>query len=205
MCPTSTIDLDVSCFTTLDACAAAGIKPTTLQNWLTREPAIILLPKNERPPSGLDHRPLLTLRRIFQIGLTAELMRRGTTAQRAGNLAAMFTDQGSERPAEWRRDRDHAHRRPGHLFPSGGTILVANKDGRFDPIIAAVVNAPLAEVVRRYKTGALIVDVEEVVNGILASLPPMDQHTLPVMEPTTLPFLPHVPIRRALRRPQRMV
>jgi hypothetical protein len=32
------------------------------------------------------------------------LMRLGVTTQRAGNLAAMFTDQGGERPADWRRE-----------------------------------------------------------------------------------------------------
>ena len=62
MRPASLINLDVPCFTTLEACAAAGIKATTLTNWLNREPPVILLRKNERFVNGLDHGHLLTLR-----------------------------------------------------------------------------------------------------------------------------------------------
>jgi hypothetical protein len=113
-------------------------------------------------------------------------MRRGTTAQRAGNLAAMFSDQESNYPRERHSNSNDARRRPGHLFTSGATILVANKDGRFDSIIAAVVNAPLAEVVGRYKSEAVVVDVEGVVNRVLACLPLTRQRTLPVTEPATL-------------------
>ena len=56
----------------------------------------------------------------------------------------------------------------------------------FGPVIAAVVNAPLAEVVGRYKSEAVVVDVEGVVNRVLACLPLTRQRTLPVTEPATL-------------------
>jgi hypothetical protein len=75
-----------------------------------------------------------TLRRVFQIALTAELMRLGITAQRAGNLAALFIDRGGERPAVWRSNPDHPHRLPRHMFANGATVLIANKD-RLRPIL----------------------------------------------------------------------
>jgi len=65
------IDLDVPCFTTSDACAGAGIRQTTLKDWLDREPPVILLRKTDRAAAGLDDGHLLTLRRVFQIAMTA--------------------------------------------------------------------------------------------------------------------------------------
>jgi hypothetical protein len=62
MRPASLINLDVPCFTKLEACAAAGIMPSRLNSWLNREPPVILLRKNERFVNGLDHGHLLTLR-----------------------------------------------------------------------------------------------------------------------------------------------
>jgi hypothetical protein len=182
----STLDLDVPCCTTLEACAAARIEPSRLKSWFNREPPIILLRKNERFERGKYHGRLLTIRRVFQIALTAELMRHDITAQRAGNLAAIFTDQAGEKPTNRRGTSNDARRRPGHLFPSGGTILLANRDGKFAPVIAAVVNALLAEVVERYKSDAVVVDVEEVVNRVLACLPLMVQCPLPMTELASL-------------------
>jgi len=193
MRPVGMIDLDVLCFTTLDTCAAAGIRSAKLMNWLNFEPPVILLRDSERPPKGVNHVHLLTLRRIYQIALTAELIRLGVMAQRAGNLAAMFTDQEGENPTGRHGDLDHVPRRAGHLFPSGSTTLVANKDGRFGPVIAAVVNAPLVEVARRYTSGALVVDVEEVVNRVLTSLGLTEQCAVPEIEPAILHIPPHVP------------
>ena len=177
------VDLDNACFTTADACAVAGIKPGTLAHWLCHEPAVILMRKNERPATGLGCGHPMTLRRIFQVVLTAELMRRGVAAQRAGNLAALFTDQGDERPADRRGDPEHAPRPAGHLFPSGRTILLANQDGRLEPIVTAVMNAPLADGDRGGNSGALIVDVGEVVGRVLATLRLPDQRAVPAMQP----------------------
>jgi hypothetical protein len=174
------IGLDASCFTTADACTAAAIRSTTLKDWLGCEPAIILLRDNDRPAKGVGHEPLLTLRRVYQIALTAALMRLGVAAQRAGNLAALFTDQGGEKPADWRSNPDYVHRRPGHLFESGCTVLVANKDdGRFGPIISAVTNVPLIAVFRQHTSGAIVVDVDEVVARTLAALKLTQRDTTP--------------------------
>jgi hypothetical protein len=167
----SMIDLDASCFTTSDACIAAAIGPTTLKSWLGCEPAIILLRENDQAASGAGHEHLLTLRRVYQIALTAELMRLGVAAQRAGNLAALFTDQGGEKPADWRSNPDYMLRRPGHLFESGCTVLVANKDdSRFGPIISAVTNVPLMADFKQHKTSAIVAEVDEVVGRALWAL-----------------------------------
>lgn len=180
------IDLDIACFTTADACSVAGIKPSTLAHWLCDEPAIILMRQHERPSTGLGCGHPLTLRRIFQVVLTAELMRHGVAAQRAGNLAALFTDQGGEQPAEWGCDPEQARRPAGHLFPSGRTILLANQDGRLEPIVTSVMNAPLAEVYRDRNSGALVVDVGEVVGRVLATLRLPEQRAMPAMDPAPL-------------------
>lgn len=164
------IDLDVACFPMFDACAAAGIKPATLRDWLSREPAIILLRRTDRHAAGLDCGPFLTLRRVLQIALTAELKRLGVMAQRAANLAAMFTDQGGEKPADWRCHPGCVPREAGRLFPAGGTVLVANKDGRHGPIIAAVRNAPLTEVLSRHDYSGLAIDVAAIVRRVLLAL-----------------------------------
>lgn len=193
------IDLDVVRFTTLDACTAAGIRQSTLDSWLNREPPVILLRKDERLVKALDQGYLLTLRRVFQIALTVGLIHHGVTAQRAGNLAAMFTDEEGKKPANRRRDPACATRRAGHLFASGDTILVANSDGKFDRIIAAVVNAPFSEVVRRHKTGAIVLDVPETVCRVLASLGLTDQCTVSAIEPATSYIPPHVPTARSVQ------
>jgi hypothetical protein len=178
MRPRSMIDLDAPRFTASDACTVAGIRPATLKSWLSREPAIILLRKSDQPATGADHRHLLTLRRVFQIALTAELMRRGVTTQRAGNLAALFTDHGGERPAAWHSNPDHAHRLPGHLFPNGSTVLVANKD-RFGPIVSAVTNIPIVDDFTRHNSNVLVVNVDEMVDRVLAALRLTEQGTAP--------------------------
>jgi hypothetical protein len=170
------IDLDAPRFTASDACTVAGIRPATLKSWLSREPAIILLRKSDQPATGIDHRHLFTLRRVFQIALTAELMRLGVTAQRAGNLAALFTDQDGERPAVRRSNPDHAHRLPGYLFANGSTVLVANKD-RFGPIISAVTNIPIVENFTRHNSNVLVVDVDKTVDRVLAALRLTEQAT----------------------------
>jgi hypothetical protein len=163
------IDLDAPRFTISDASAAAGIGPATLKSWLSREPAIILLRKSDQPAIDLGDGHLLTLRRVFQIALTAELMRLGVAAQRAGNLAALFTDQGSEKLAAWRDNPGHAQRLAGHQFASGSAMLVANRD-RFGPVVSAVTNTPFRELFNRYDSNVLVVDVDEMIDRVLAKL-----------------------------------
>jgi hypothetical protein len=187
------IDIDRACFTAFDACAAASIKPSALRDWFNREPAIILLRKNDRQTAGLDRAPLLTLRRVYQIALTAELIRLGVMAQRAANLAAMFTDlDGGEKPAKGRSHANDAIREAGRLFPSGGTFLVANKDGMHGPIIAAVINGMAAERLGRHHASAVVVDVEALVHRVLLSLRLADVRTAQAMEPVISQFPPRV-------------
>jgi hypothetical protein len=186
------IDPDVACFTAFDACAVASIKPSTLRDWFDREPAIILLRKNDRQTVGLDRAPLLTLRRVFQIALTAELTRLGVMAQRAANLAAMFTDRGGEKPANWRSHPNYVAREAGQLFPSGGTILLANKDGMHGPVIAAVINALRADGLGRHEAGAVVLDVEAVVTRVLLSLRLADPRAGQAMEQAISHFPPQM-------------
>jgi hypothetical protein len=193
MRPPDMPELDVPCVTTIDTCAVAGIAQATLQAWLSREPAVILLRKHDRGAAGPALGFLLTLRRVLQIALTAELTRLGVTRQRAGNLAALFTDQGGEKPADWRSHPDFQVRVAGHLFPSNGTVLVANMDGRFDRIVTAVLNAPYAEVIGQRKCGTLVVDLDALVTRVVVTLRLPVQQIVQAPETTSLHYAPQEP------------
>ena len=48
-------------------------------------------------------------------------------------------------------------------------MLVANKD-RFGPVVSAVTNTPFIELFNRYNSKVLVVDVDEMVDRVLAKL-----------------------------------
>ena len=119
---------------------------------------------------------------VWQALFDPELMRLCVAAQRAGNLAALFTDQGSDKLVAWRDNPGHAQRLAGHQFASGPAMLVANRD-RFGPVVSAVTNTPFRELFNRYNSNALVVDVDEMVYRVLAKLGLTDLVAGPATQP----------------------
>lgn len=122
----TTVEFDIheKRFSSADACKAAGITQATLKNWLSRQPGPILLTKEEREEAGSRTRFLLPYLRVLQIALTAELKRLGFALRAAGILASGFTDVG-DTPSAWSVDEIPTSRLPGHLYPTGATLLIA--------------------------------------------------------------------------------
>ena len=71
---------------------AADISPGTLKAWLNREPRVVPLGAYDQPGRGQGTPRLLTLRRVYAIAMTSELVSLGFAASRAGVLAFTFTD-----------------------------------------------------------------------------------------------------------------
>ena len=115
------LDPHVAQFFTVDVCAAAGITPATLVNWIGKQPPAIVMGADDRPgTSGRSH--LFSFQRAMQIALTAKLVSSGTgSPRRAGMLAATFTDMSSG----FEDNADGTRREPGELFRTGYTVLVA--------------------------------------------------------------------------------
>ena len=85
--------------TSADACRAAGIDSATLRNWVSREPATILLDKNERLPGD---RPtfVLQIATVYQIAIVAALVKLGLKPSQASQWAWTFTEVDEKgRPA----------------------------------------------------------------------------------------------------------
>ncbi|MBI2715696.1 MAG: hypothetical protein HYX37_14780 [Rhizobiales bacterium] len=122
--------LDVPQFSSAQACEIAGIDMPTLKNWISRKQPAILLERRERKKVGDRERLRLTLRRILQIVITAELVRLGFDPREASLHAAQFTDIES---APLRGIEQHKR---GELFPQGFTLLIVRHAG-----FADVVNA----------------------------------------------------------------
>ena len=105
-------NLDAPQFLASDVCAATGITPVTLKNWISRRPSIIVMPDSVRAAheTGRPHR--YTLRRIIQIGITHELVGLGIDPRPAAMAASRFTDTYDE------------DRFAGYHFANGDTFLV---------------------------------------------------------------------------------
>lgn len=114
------LDPHVAQFFTVDVCAAAGIAPATLVNWISKQPPAISMGADDRPgTSGRSH--LFSFQRAMQIALTAEMVKLSIGVRRAGMLAATFTDMSSGFEA----NADGSLREPGQLFRTGYTVLIA--------------------------------------------------------------------------------
>jgi hypothetical protein len=107
-------ELDTPRFIFGDVATAADVIPGTLKAWLSRDPPIVPLGAYDRPGRGKGIPRLFTLRRVYAIAMTAELISLGFVASKAGTLAFAFTDLPSE---------GHHHRL---VEASGPLFLVAN-------------------------------------------------------------------------------
>src|SRR4051812_20870107 len=75
-----------------DVARAAEIKVSLVKSWVSREPRVILFGPFDRPSLGKGSARVFTLRRVICVALTAELVRLGLTASRAGTASFAFTD-----------------------------------------------------------------------------------------------------------------
>src|SRR5262245_49809887 len=87
-----TPELDTPRYLLSDAAAAAGVSPGTLKAWLSREPRVIALGPHDQRGRGKGTARLFTLRRVYAIAMTAELIALGFAASRAGILGFIFTE-----------------------------------------------------------------------------------------------------------------
>jgi hypothetical protein len=85
-------ELDTPRYLLGDAAAAAGINPGTLKAWLSREPRVIPFGRYDQAARGKGTPRLLTLRRVYAIAMTSELISLGLIPSRAGLLGFVFTD-----------------------------------------------------------------------------------------------------------------
>ncbi len=91
--------LDVPQFLLGDAAFSADLSTSVLKAWLSREPLIIMLGETDMKPLGKGSARIFTLRRVVNIGVTAELVRMGITPKMAGLIGYHITD-GMGRPSE---------------------------------------------------------------------------------------------------------
>jgi hypothetical protein len=113
-----------------DACKAAGIEMSTLKNWVSRNPPVLLLSAKERVAIGDRSEFKFSLARVLQLAITAALVEIGLSPRHAGSMAVAFTD--IEEGALPGRPR----RKMCELFPRGRTVLVG--DGT---LAAEIINA----------------------------------------------------------------
>lgn len=111
-------------FTAADACTVADITHATLLNWVSRQPPAILLTAAEREVAGKGYPLTFSFNRIMQIAITAEMVRVGWRPRPAAMAAVAFTDVGE---SSGHREGEEAPtvRRPGELFATGTTLLIA--------------------------------------------------------------------------------
>src|SRR5262245_216809 len=88
-------DLDTPRYQLGDVAVAAGVSPGTLKAWLVREPHVVPLGPHDQKGRGKGIVRLLTLRRIYAIALTSELIRLGFVPSRAGYFGFVFTEMES--------------------------------------------------------------------------------------------------------------
>jgi hypothetical protein len=79
-------ELDTPRYLLGDAAAAAGVTPITLKAWLSTERSVVPLGPYDQPGRGKGVSRLLTLRRIYAIAITAELVSLGFAASEAGRV-----------------------------------------------------------------------------------------------------------------------
>jgi hypothetical protein len=89
-------ELDTPRYLAGDVAAAAEVAPGTLKAWLTREPRVVPLGPYDQKARGKGTPRLFTLRRVYAIAMTSELISLGLMPSRAGVLSFLFTDMHAE-------------------------------------------------------------------------------------------------------------
>jgi hypothetical protein len=129
-----------------EAAQAAGIDTNTCRSWLKR--GSIVLSDEDRAAAGAGRPQLLSLRRVLQIAITAELVKLGMSVKDAANAAIPFTDLG-ETVTWWVEGEDPPEmgRGPAELFsdasatllavkPDGGHVVRADRNTIFTEVMA---------------------------------------------------------------------
>src|SRR3954453_14671269 len=80
-----------------DVAAAATMSHSVLKAWVSREPVVIRFGPYDRQPLGKGSARVFTLRRVFCVAITAELVRLGLKASSAGVVAYAYTDSDGSR------------------------------------------------------------------------------------------------------------
>lgn len=129
-------------YTSAQVCAAVGISESTLKNWVSRKPQVVLMTSEERERAGRGVPLLFSFQRVMQIAITAELVALGLQPRPAALAAAAFTDTDTGADdGGWVYDAPSAPlRQPGQLFPVGITYLVVPNAADDDAINADVKN-----------------------------------------------------------------
>jgi hypothetical protein len=79
-------ELDTPRYLLGDVAAATGVAPGTLKAWLTREPHVVSLGPYDQKGRGKGVARLFTLRRVYAIAFTSELISLGFAASQAGQF-----------------------------------------------------------------------------------------------------------------------
>lgn len=124
-------DLDAPQLFLGEAGEAADVKPASLKSWMHR--GVILMRENDRDDARGGTRRLFTIRRVYQIALTARFAELGLSLEDAGAAALRFTDISSEdrdggMAAHWSGEELQNVRHPGELFLGGETYLVVSRE-----------------------------------------------------------------------------
>ncbi|MDB5451439.1 MAG: hypothetical protein JWO33_17 [Caulobacteraceae bacterium] len=145
------------------AADAAGIPVVTLKNWLNPARGVVL-PGGGGGAKGAPR--LFSLLRIYQIAITAELVRLGQDPSASAKAALKFSDTGA--------GSGKAKRRPGQLFEDGDTYLCVTPGGA-----ARVVKVPSDLTVRELVSeltagnpsrGLIMLNLESIVLSVRHSL-----------------------------------
>jgi len=111
-----------------DVADAAGLDLLTLRNWLNPQRGIIVPRCDDLRGSGRGVRRLFSLVRVYQIAITAELVRQGIPVSKAALAALQFSDFGNNE-AVWAGEEPGPFREPGELFAEGNTFLCVRDQG----------------------------------------------------------------------------
>jgi hypothetical protein len=154
-------------YTSAQACAAAGITTSTLLNWVSRKPPVILLTAKDREISGKGRPLLFSFHRVMQIALTAEMVDYGFSPRQAAGMVFPFTDRTSayEPGASGWSEKPHEEiakrlRMPGKLFPIGQTVLVISKESAVGTVVNVRDDTVFKDVLPPDGKGVLLIPID---------------------------------------------
>jgi hypothetical protein len=138
--------LDVPQFLLGDVAYTAGLSTAVLKAWLSRPPVIVPLGASDMKALGKGSARILTLRRVINICVTAELVRLGLTPKHAGAMSFHITDvvgMVTSVPSPSKRARVAPTRSPldpVNIWARNDVLILAsrNKDSAY-PVIGDVV------------------------------------------------------------------